>query len=78
MLKKELEKVIREIFDDFEEDETFLLSRKEISEAIGCTVDTFDNEYRYLDGFPYHKKGNHEAWNKKEVFEFLHKNKLVR
>lgn len=78
MMKDSLKKVVVEIVDEFKEDEKFLLNRKEIAKAIGCDVDTFDEEYRYKEGFPFHKKGNREAWNKKEVFEYLHKNKLIR
>lgn len=78
MLKTALKKAVTEILSEFKEDEKFLLNRKEISEAIGCDEDTFDKTYRYLPGFPYHKKGKNDAWNKKEVFEFLHKNKLTK
>lgn len=78
MLKDVLKKVIEELLSDIADDEKFLLNRKEISAAIGCDVDTFDETYRYLPGFPYHKKGRSEAWNRKEVFDYLHKNKLVK
>ena len=78
MLKDSLKKAIQEIMNEFADEEKFLMNRKEIAKAIGCDVDTFDEEYRYRDGFPYHKKGKHEAWNKKEVFEYLHKNKLIK
>lgn len=78
MLKGVLKKVVQEISDEIKEDEKFLLNRKEIAEAIGCDVDTFDKTYRYSPGFPYHKKGETEAWNRKEVFEYLHKNKLIK
>lgn len=78
MLHDLLKKVIEDILMEVDEDEKFLLSRKEISDAIGCDPDTFDTSFRYLPGFPYHKKGRTEAWNKKEVFEYLHKNKLIK
>lgn len=78
MLKDVLKKVIEELLSDIADNEKFLLNRKEISAAIGCDVDTFDETYRYLPGFPYHKKGRSEAWNRKEVFDYLHKNKLVK
>lgn len=78
MMKNVLEKVIQEIITEVKDEEKFLLTRKEIAEAIGCDVDTFDSNYRYAPGFPYHKKGSTEAWNKKEVFEYLHKNKLIK
>lgn len=78
MLKSVLTKAIREILDEINDEEKFLLNRKEISNAIGCDPDTFDKSFRYLDGFPYHIKGNSECWNKKEVFEYLHHHKLIR
>lgn len=78
MLKDVLKKVVMEILNEIKEDDKFLLNRKEISAAIGCDVDTFDESYRYLPGFPHHKKGKSEAWNRKEVFEYLHNNKLIK
>ena len=78
MLKGVLKKVVQEILNEIVDDEKFLLNRKEIAAAIGCDVDTFDETYRYLPGFPYHKKGKSEAWNRKEVFEYLHKHKLIK
>lgn len=78
MLKDVLKKAVKEISNELNDDEKFLLNRKEISAAIGCDVDTFDESYRYLPGFPYHIKGKSEAWNRKEVFEYLHKNKLIK
>lgn len=78
MVKSVLKKAIFEILNEIKEEDKFLLNRKEISAAIGCDVDTFDESYRYLPGFPYHKKGKGEAWNRREVFEYLHKNKLIK
>lgn len=78
MLKKALKKAVKEILQEINQEEKFLLNRKEISDAIGCDTDTFDISFRYLPGFPYHKKGRSDAWNKKEVFEYLHKNKLLK
>ena len=78
MLKSVLLKAVREILDEINDEEKFLMNRKEIAAAIGCDVDTFDASYRYAPGFPYHMKGSTEAWNKKEVFEYLHKNKLIK
>ncbi|MCU7356832.1 hypothetical protein [Enterococcus dispar] len=78
MLKSVLLKAVREILDEINDEEKFLMNRKEISEAIGCDPDTFDKNFRYKDGFPYHMKGNAECWNKKEVFEYLHKHKLIK
>ena len=78
MLKSVLSRVVREIVDEINDEEKFLLTRKEISAAIGCDPDTFDSVFRYQPGFPHHMKGTTEAWNKKEVFEYLHKNKLMK
>lgn len=78
MLKSVLSRVVREIVDEINDEEKFLMNRKEISAAIGCDPVTFDNVFRYRPGFPHHMKGDTEAWNKKEVFEYLHKNKLIK
>ncbi|KFN93620.1 hypothetical protein TMUPMC115_0218 [Tetragenococcus muriaticus PMC-11-5] len=78
MLKVALKNAVNEVLLELKDEDKFLLTRKEIAEAIGCDVETFDANYRYLPGFPYHKKGQTESWNKKEVFEFLHKNKLLK
>lgn len=78
MLKNVLLKAVREILDEINDEEKFLLNRKEISDAIGCDTDTFDKNWRHKEGFPYHLKGNTECWNKKEVFEYLHKHKLIK
>ena len=78
MMKSVLRKAIKEILEEINDEEKFLMNRKEISTAIGCDVDIFDACYRHRPGFPYHMKGSTEAWNKKEVFEYLHKNKLIK
>lgn len=78
MLKKALKEAVKDVLSEISEEEKFLLNRKEISSAIGCDPDTFDENFRYLPGFPHHMKGNVESWNKKEVFEYLHKNKLIK
>lgn len=78
MLKEALRDAVKEILVELGEEEKFFLNRKEIAEAIGCDVTTFDECYRYRPGFPYHKKGNSEVWNKKEVFEYMHENKLIK
>ena len=78
MLKSVLNRAVREIIDEINDEEKFLMNRKEISAAIGCDPATFDIAFRYQPGFPHHMKGETEAWNKKEVFEYLHKNKLVK
>lgn len=78
MIKEALKKAVKEVVSEICDEEKFLLNRKEIASAIGCDVDTFDSEYRHLPGFPYHKKGSMEAWNKKEVFDYLHKHKLLK
>ena len=77
-MKRLLKKAVKEIIEEINDEEKFLLNRKEISEAIGCDVNVFDENYRYRPGFPYHMKGSQEAWNKKEVFEYLHNNKLTK
>jgi len=78
MLKGSLKKAVADVLLEMKEDEKFFLNRKEIAEAIGCDVDTFDSSFRHLPGFPYHKKGRTEVWNKKEVFEYLHEHKLIK
>ena len=78
MLKDVMKKAVKDVLNEITEDEKFLLNRKEIAAAIGCDVDTFDESYRYLPGFPYHKRGKGEAWNRKEVFEYLHEHKLIK
>lgn len=78
MLKKLLKRAVQEIIEEINDEEKFLMTRKEISDAIGVDVNTFDDNYRYLPGFPYHMKGKTEVWNKKEVFEYLHKQKRIK
>lgn len=78
MMKDVLKKVVLEVMDEIKDEDKFLMNRKEIAAAIGCDPDTFDSSYRYLPGFPYHMKGSTETWNKKEVFEYLHQNKLIK
>ena len=45
MLKSVLTKAIHEILDEINDEEKFLLNRKEISAAIGCDPDTFDKSF---------------------------------
>lgn len=78
MLKKALQSALQEMLNEMKDDEQFLMNREEISKVIGVDTTTFDKCYRQLPGFPYHMKGTQEVWNKREVFEYLHQNKLIK